>query len=66
MKTFRKYYLRESVDDKSFLDAFQKGFEVEKEHSKTVNDNLITIARITLDHLEEDIEYYKKLEKVEK
>lgn len=44
-----------------FIDEFRKGFRVELEHSETVNNNMFTIARIALDHLEEDPEYYTKL-----
>jgi hypothetical protein len=38
-----------------------KGFDVEKEHSKTVAGDSKTIAKIVLDHLTEDPEYYTKL-----
>lgn len=50
---------------KSFINQFEHGFRVELEHSATVHDNLITVARIVLDHLEEDMDYYIKLKKVE-
>lgn len=66
MKSFKKYYLKESEKYVDFLNKLKDGFNVEKEHSKTVGDNPITIARIALDHLEEDMDYYEKLKKVEK
>lgn len=44
-----------------FLDQFNTGFSAELEHSGTVDNNLVTVARIVLDHLEEDPEYYTKL-----
>ena len=48
------------------MDEFHKGIRVETEHSKTVNRDPIAIARIALDHLEEDKEYYRKLAIMEK
>jgi hypothetical protein len=51
-------------------EQFQKGWATENEHRASVssdkepNDDL-QIARIVLDHLNEDPEYYSKLEKVE-
>jgi hypothetical protein len=51
-------------------DKFEKdivlGYRIEKEHKKTVKANKITMARIALDHLEEDRNYYQKLAKMEK
>ena len=46
-------------------EQFLKGFEVEQEHADTVGGDKVTIAKIVLDHLEEDVEYYTKLERVE-
>ena len=46
-------------------EQFLKGFEVEQEHANTVGGDKVTIAKIVLDHLEEDVEYYTKLERVE-
>jgi phage-related protein (TIGR01555 family) len=52
------------------MNQFQKGWATENEHRASVssdkepNDDL-QIARIVLDHLNEDPEYYDKLEKVE-
>jgi ribosomal protein L30E len=51
-------------------DKFEKslvlGYRTEKEHKKTVKANKVIIARIALDHLEEDRNYYQKLAKMEK
>jgi len=49
------------------IDARQwvKGCDHELEHWQTVGGNPITIARIALDHLREDTDYYKKLERME-
>lgn len=66
MKSFKTYHIKEAANSSDFLEKFIKGFEVEKEHSETVNNDFIVVARIALDHLEEDINYYSKLEKVEK
>jgi len=52
--------------DKEFLNAFVLGYHVEKEHIKTVGGKKTTIARIALDHLDEDPNYYRKLAKVER
>lgn len=41
-----------------------QGFDVEKEHSKTIGGDSKTIAKIVLDHLAEDPKYYTKLKKV--
>jgi len=46
-------------------EALRKGFEVEKEHIKTVNYDMNTIMKIAVDHLREDANYYDKLEEVE-
>ena len=46
-------------------DQFRKGFEVEHEHADTVGGDKVTIAKIVLDHLAEDADYYTKLERVE-
>lgn len=54
-------FIPETVDHEQFL----KGFEVEQEHADTVGGDKVTIAKIVLDHLEEDVEYYTKLERVE-
>lgn len=53
-------------DDKKFLNALVFGYNIEKEHIKTVGGKRTTIARIALDHLDEDPNYYKKLAKMEK
>ena len=47
----------------SFLEQFEMGFYEELEHSATVEDDPVSIARIALDHLSEDPEYYTKLKK---
>lgn len=44
---------------------FNKGMDVEQEHGDTVGGDLVTVAKIVLDHLNEDPDYYTKLEKVE-
>ena len=47
------------------MDQFKKGFQVEMEHTGTVQGNEITIAKIVLDHLKEFDDYYDRLKKVE-
>jgi hypothetical protein len=47
------------------IDEFQRGLTVETEHASSVDENIITVARIVLDHLEERFDYYDKLEEVE-
>lgn len=42
------------------------GVAVEHEHAKTVHGDEATMVGIALDHLREDPDYYRKLEKVEK
>lgn len=39
---------------------------IELEHIKTVNNNLLTIGKIARDHLKENINYYIELQKLEK
>ena len=51
----------QSIDRAQFL----KGYSVEMEHADTVGGDKVTIAKIVLDHLAEDVRYYDKLEKVE-
>ncbi len=46
-------------------ESLRKGFEVEKEHLKTVNYDSNIVMKIAIDHLREDPEYYEKLKKVE-
>lgn len=41
------------------------GCDHELEHWETVNGNPLTIAKIALDHLREDKDYYKKLRQME-
>lgn len=43
-----------------------KGCQHELEHWQTVRGNRQMIAGIALDHLNEDKDYYKKLERIEK
>jgi len=45
-----------------FMDQFNKGFKAEFEHIDTVNNNMVTVGKIVLDHLEEDPNYYTKLQ----
>jgi len=45
------------VDKSEFI----KGYDVEHEHGETVGNNKEIIAKITLDHLNEDPKYYTKL-----
>lgn len=47
------------------LTKFRKGFAVEQEHAATVGGDEVTIAKIAMDHLKEDPNYYSKLEKIE-
>lgn len=49
----------------AFVKKIERGMKVEMEHAKTVNCDMVTIARIALDHIEEDPMYYKKLAKME-
>ena len=42
------------------------GCNHEMEHIETVGGNRLTIARIALDHLREDPNYYQKLKGIEK
>lgn len=51
--------------EEKFWEVLKQGFEVEKEHSETVDNCSIIIAKIALDHLSEDVEYYTKLKKME-
>jgi hypothetical protein len=48
----------------SFAD-WVDGTNHEIEHEQTVNGSPSTIAKIALDHLKEDPDYYKKLAKIE-
>lgn len=43
---------------------FTLGLKEEQEHADTVDGDQLTVAKIVLDHLKEDVEYYTKLEKV--
>ena len=52
--------------DKVDIEQFRKGLEVEQEHGDTVDNDMDTIVKITLDHLEEFDDYYDRLEKAEK
>ena len=47
-------------------EQFIKGFEIEQEHADTTGNNVITIAKIALDHLKEFPDYYTRLIKMEK
>lgn len=65
-----KFILAEEVKGKfdseeDFWSALKQGWEVEKEHAESVDNCPIIVARIALDHLSEDIGYYKKLKKME-
>lgn len=42
--------------------ALEKGIKVEKEHTK----NRLVAKKIALDHLDEDLNYYTKLRKIER
>ncbi|MDQ5977444.1 MAG: hypothetical protein QG602_416 [Verrucomicrobiota bacterium] len=44
------------------LEAFRRGLEIEHEHFGSVNGSWNTIAKITADHLDEDPDYYTKLD----
>jgi hypothetical protein len=46
-------------------DQFKKGLVVESEHAATIKGNPVTLGRIVLDHLDEDLNYYDKLAKTE-
>ena len=43
------------------LNEFTEGLGEEREHAETVGNDLDTMARIALDHLKEDPQYYTKL-----
>lgn len=45
----------------AFMEILMKGINVEFEHT----NNIFVASEIARDHLNEDIEYYNKLEKVE-
>lgn len=49
-----------SVND--LMERVMKGIAVEREHT----DDIFTASEIARDHLNEDLEYYTKLEEVEK
>ncbi len=55
---------QESIN--KFMEQFKIGFQEELEHSATLEDNVVSIAKVVLDHLEEDIEYYTKLKSIMK
>lgn len=48
------------------MEQFVMGLKVETEHSETVGGDPVKIGRIVLDHLAEDLNYYTKLQQVEK
>jgi hypothetical protein len=48
------------------FEVLSQGVRVEQEHASTVNNDEETIIGIALDHIKEDIDYYRKLEQVEK
>jgi hypothetical protein len=52
--------------DEIDIDQFRKGLEVETEHADVVGDNLKTLGKIALAHLDEIPDYYDRLEKMEK
>lgn len=58
---------KESMDlIKNFpMDQFHKGLIHELEHADTVDNDIYTIAKITIDHLAEDPQYYDKLKDIE-
>jgi hypothetical protein len=60
-----KFFGEKMVTKTEFFKTLKHGFDVELEHAHTVGHDPITVARIVLDHLEEDQHYYKKLAKVE-
>lgn len=66
MEGFHKVVSSLGMDpDQIDMIQFGKGFGVEMEHAETVSDDETVIAKIVLDHLAEDPQYYDKLEKVE-
>jgi phage-related protein (TIGR01555 family) len=60
-----KLFLEAGGGNSFSLFQFEKGMDAEQEHSETVGNDLILIAKIVLDHLKEYPDYYDKLEKVE-
>lgn len=46
-------------------EEFRKGLGVEMEHAKTVDNDIMKVAKIALDHLREDPKYYTKLATIE-
>jgi len=55
------------ISEKDFpMSEFNKGLKVELEHAETLDFNIIKVAKTVLDHLDEDLEYYTKLETIEK
>lgn len=55
--------LKKLGDPKVDLNQFAVGLKVESEHKKTVGGDMVTVAKIVLDHLAEDPKYYDKLTK---
>lgn len=47
------------------MDAFVQGYKIELEHEDTVNGDKIIVGKIARDHLNEDPDYYTKLETIE-
>lgn len=60
----RKLKLDFNKEKFSFADWID-GINHELEHKETVHESPGTIAKIALDHLKEDPQYYKKLAKIE-
>lgn len=60
-------FRRRAFDDEGFdwdAEDLEQGFEVEMEHADSVREDE-DVANIAIDHLEEDPDYYGKLEQVE-
>ena len=51
--------------EEKFWEVLKQGFEVEREHADSMDNCPISVIRIALDHLGEDVEYYTKLKKME-
>ena len=43
------------------MHEFRMGLEIEQEHDATVKNDIISVAKIAKDHLDEDAKYYTKL-----
>jgi hypothetical protein len=63
----KKYGKKLKINFKKIdIKQFMKGLKEEQEHKNAVDNNMMTVAKITLDHLKEYPDYYDKLEQMKK